>query len=269
MDPETGAVTPPNFIHGRFVHFTCDNIDINDASFDGKNSFHATQLAGWQRGPESDMGLQHLRPSTRTTLQVPEIMEAILPAAISEGKTEPRSTDKTKSEWFSETLENPSLNLSMEKDMAFFISRQGDSESRVGWTHFNQTLTDENQEITSVGYMPIIQAPAHDLDTLNTVVRRCKHVASALGQQYIVLTVDEALFGKLMELKWAKPEYEECLFVRLGGFHTSLNFLKAIGQHMQSSGLLDVWTESNTLGPRAAEQVLAGKNYARGMRTHL
>ena len=42
MDPETGAVTPPNFVPDRFTHFTCDNIDINDASLDGKNSFHTT-----------------------------------------------------------------------------------------------------------------------------------------------------------------------------------------------------------------------------------
>ena len=55
MDPTTGAVTPPNLLPDRFVHFTCDNIDINDTSFDGKNSFHATQVAAWQRGPESDM----------------------------------------------------------------------------------------------------------------------------------------------------------------------------------------------------------------------
>ncbi|MGH0120519.1 UNVERIFIED_CONTAM: hypothetical protein FKN15_016365 [Acipenser sinensis] len=46
MDLTTGAVIPPNFVHTRFVLFTCDNIDINDTSFDGKNSFHATQMAG-------------------------------------------------------------------------------------------------------------------------------------------------------------------------------------------------------------------------------
>jgi len=84
----------------------------------------------------------------------------------------------------------------------------------------------------------------------------------------IVITVDEALFGKLLELKWTKQEYEECLVVRLGGLHTSLNFWKATGQHMQSCGLLDVWIESHILGPRNAEQVLSGKSYARGMRTH-
>jgi len=49
MDVDTGAVVPPNFVPNRFVHFTCDNIDINDGSFDGKNSFHTTQVAGWQR----------------------------------------------------------------------------------------------------------------------------------------------------------------------------------------------------------------------------
>ena len=55
MDAETGAVTPPNFVHGRFTHFACGNIDINDSKLDGKNTFHATQMAGWQRGPEGDM----------------------------------------------------------------------------------------------------------------------------------------------------------------------------------------------------------------------
>ena len=44
MNPETGAVIPPNLQDGKFVHFTCDNIDINENSLDGKNSFHATQV---------------------------------------------------------------------------------------------------------------------------------------------------------------------------------------------------------------------------------
>jgi len=29
MNNITGAVTPPNFVPDRFVHFTCDNIDIS------------------------------------------------------------------------------------------------------------------------------------------------------------------------------------------------------------------------------------------------
>ena len=38
---ENGAVIPPNLLHGKFVHFSADNIDINDAALDEKNIFHA------------------------------------------------------------------------------------------------------------------------------------------------------------------------------------------------------------------------------------
>ena len=97
---------------------------------------------------------------------------------------------------------------------------------------FNPTQSKESPEMTSIGYMPLVQAPAHELDTLNTIVLRCKHV---------VLTVDEALFCKLMELKWAKEEYQDFLTVRLGGLHIALNFMKVIRKHIV------VWT-SGVLG---------------------
>ena len=120
----------------------------------------------------------------------------------------------------------------------------------------------------TVGYMPIIQAPAHQLDTLHTVVLRCKHIARQLGQQHVVITVNEALFWRVMEFKWAKPEYQDFLIVRLGGLHIAMNFLQIIGKHVQGSGLLEAWIESNIFGPGTAEQVMSGKSYARGMRGH-
>ena len=47
-------------------------------------------------------------------------------------------------------------------------------------------------ERTSAGYLPIIQAPAHDIDTLNTVVQRVLHIKKAMKQKRVALTV--ALF---------------------------------------------------------------------------
>ena len=63
MDPLTGTVVPPNLVPDRFIHFTCVNIDINNASLDGKNTFHTTQMAAWQRGQEPDMGLGAMKLS--------------------------------------------------------------------------------------------------------------------------------------------------------------------------------------------------------------
>ena len=123
-------------------------------------------------------------------------------------------------------------------------------------------------ETTKVGYMPILQAPAHEFDALNAVVKRCMHVSSVLGQRYTVITVDQALYCKLVELKWIVPEYQEKLVVLLGGLHISMCFLKAIGNHMNGSGLAETWVESALLEPNATEYVLSGKAYKRAMRVH-
>lgn len=58
------------------------------------------------------------------------------------------------------------------------------------------------------------------------------------------------------------------MIVRLCGLHTVLAFLKAIGKHINSLGILEAWVESNILGPKATEKVLAGKSYAWGIRAH-
>lgn len=103
---------------------------------------------------------------------------------------------------------------------------------------------------------------------MNTVVKKCMHVTAALGQRYTIITVDQVLYCKLFELKWAVPEYQEKLVVQLGGHHISMCFLKTIGDHMKGSGLVDSWVESGLLGPNADENVMNGKAYKRAMRAH-
>jgi len=53
MNTENGTVIRVNLAEGRFIHLTADNTDINEGTLDGQNTFHATQYAAWQRGPES------------------------------------------------------------------------------------------------------------------------------------------------------------------------------------------------------------------------
>lgn len=59
--------------------------------------------------------------------------------------------------------------------MAFNLKRQV-KEVKEGWTSFNQRHN-ERSEMTSIGYMPIVQERAQDLDTLRTFVLKCKQVA--------------------------------------------------------------------------------------------
>ena len=265
----SGAVIPPNLVKDKFVLFSADNIDINEGTLDGRTTFHATQMAVWQRGPPSGSLLDGIRLSSNDTVNVPNAMIELIPVATSLKRiSQPPLKEKNKKEWFDGSIEeSTSAARAQAADTAFMLQRQS-QDPKPSWTEFNQKHSTVDPAMTTVGYLPIIQAPAHDIDTLNTVVRRALHITQALEQKYVVLSVDEALFPKLMELKWSVPEYENILIPRLGGLHTSMNFLRVIGQHMQDSGLTDVWIESGILGANAAQHVMGGKAYARGIRIH-
>ena len=262
-----GSVILPNLVEGRFVHFTTDNIDINEASLDGKNSFHATQSAAWQRGPHPPSQIVNIQMSNSDTLIVPEVLNDIFPANVPV-VVRPHFDSSIQKEWFAEATQIlPAALRAQAKDKAFHLMRYKGSP-KATWTGFNQQHADNNPQRTAVGYLPIIQAPAHDRDTLNTVVQRMLHIARTLKQKHVVLTVDEALFPTLMELKWCIPEYKDILISRIEGLHTSMNFLKTLGQHMADSGLVEVWSESGILGPNVADQIMSGKKYARAVRMH-
>jgi len=64
-----------------------------------------------------------------------------------------------------------------------------------------------------------------------------------IGQKFKIITADQPL-----EHVWGNGEFENVLFLT-GGLHISYNFLKAIGQHMENSGLDDlyrlIWNKYN------------------------
>ena len=196
---EHGAVVPPNLVRGRFVHFSTDTVDINEATLDAKDTFHATQIAAWQRGPPNINLLDDITLSNTQTLRIPDAMNDIIPATNRGNIELPFSSDVT-TDWFSKSIDEcPSAIKAHAKDMTFILTRH-DQHPMPSWTSFNQQASTVNPEQTSVGYLPIIQAPAHEIDTLNTVVMRVWHVAQSMGQEHVVLTVDEGLYPKLMEL---------------------------------------------------------------------
>jgi len=114
-------------------------------------------------------------------------------------------------------------------------------------------------EETMIGCLPIINAPAHDYDTLWTVIERSRRMTRQLGQKYSVITFDEQLYCKAKMLQWQRWDDCQDLVILLGGFHIQLNFSKVIGQHMANRGLEDIWVESGVFGRNTAENIMNGK----------
>ena len=225
-------------------------------------------MAAWQRGQTIDLELQMLEPSTVHTLSVPDVLQNLHHVKVNKSTSEPVFTTPVSKTWFTEPeTESDCVKQAKATDLAFILQRE-DSDPKPSWTVFNQSLSTQESEQTAVGYLPLILAPAHGLDTLNTVVKRCMAISSHFGQQHTVITVDQALYCRLMELKWSVADYKEKLIPRLGGLHIAMNFLKVIGDHMAGSGIAELWLESGLLGEGAIQLVLSGKAYNKGMRAH-
>ena len=147
-----------------------------------------------------------LRPSTRSALIVPNVLEELHPANITRDTCEasihcPCWQGLVQEIWRRQLFHETSR--SCRPSILSTSSRFGD-----------KTFLDSIQSINLVSrtradssrYLPIILALAHELDTLNTVVKRCMAISSHFGQEHTVLTVDQVLYCRLIGLKWSVPE---------------------------------------------------------------
>jgi sulfopyruvate decarboxylase TPP-binding subunit len=93
---------------------------------DGKNTFHATQMAAWQRGIGNGLQLDKLLPSSRDILQIPPELDTIVPTNVPEGKSVPLFNENVEIETFNTTEdEEEDARVAAATDMAFQIFRNG------------------------------------------------------------------------------------------------------------------------------------------------
>ena len=106
------------------------------------------------------------------------------------------------------------------------------------------------------------------MSTIYTVLDTVNKLMYKLDQRHAVLTFDEALYSKAKEVQWRMPDKFKNLVLRLGGFHTIMVFLAAIGKRFRDSGLEDALIDCGVYAGNTVEQIFRGKHYNCGVRTH-
>ena len=155
------------------MHFSADNIDILDASLDGKNTFYATQVSASQRGPAAKTDILKNTQPSHEQLIVPVELTTTIPPKTLVSYPEQKYHNDVQLEWFTEGGDpNPHQVLAEAKDIVFQMKWRTEYPKR-GWSQYNQQMSDRDPESTTIGYMPIILIPAREYDTLNTVIIRC------------------------------------------------------------------------------------------------
>ena len=173
-------------------------------------------------------------------------------------KPEPVMKGAVMDEWY--TTDELCIDESFEKDLAWilvWLAPQHPAIQQVpGWSGFNQMLSSDKSQTTIVGPLPIINSPAHEFETLWTVIQKCKAMTKLRNGSYTVVTMDEGLYNKAMMLQWTKTEAFKDVIITLGGLHTQINFSKSIGKYVESSGISYMWVESEVFGEATAENIV-------------
>lgn len=264
------TITPSNLVHNKFTQFAVDNIDIIEDVLDGKGTFHATQCAAFQCGVNPDSSCnKDIGKSRSLGPSLPDDFHKILNSGyVVRQRPKPIFDIKIQQQWFK--TEKYVLDQAKSRDIAWLLCRmEGPNQQHIpAWTGFNHLVSQSDTDVNSVGHMPILTAPADDMNTVYTLITRCKHISDSLSLSHTVITFDQALYYRAKEIIWLKHPELKSVIVRLGSFHTAMNFLKVIGQHMERSGLRDVWVESGVFGETSTINMLTGKSYNKAVRGH-
>ena len=116
--------------------------------------------------------------------------------------------------------------------------------------------------LSTVNILPILDLKPTDLSCIYTTLLFVRDQAKKFNIVPSV-TFDQPLYIKAVDICIAENLDVVC---RLGGFHTLMNFLGAIGHVMKGSGLEELM--GLLYGTNTVEHVLSGKAYARSIRGH-
>ena len=200
---QDGYVYIPESIRpGTFVHCSFDNIDLLEATIDGKNTFHSTQLTTWQRKFGIADSLPSLHFDVQTKSLDKEAMEtfhkldkAKLQSSHRQPSSYPEGFSLNMASWLSESSQ---IKASSIQNLSWILARNHSHEEQGQsvplWGAFNESSSLVHHPITNVGMLPILQAPADDYDTVTTVINKFQALTRSLGQAFTVITADQPLY---------------------------------------------------------------------------
>lgn len=155
-------------------------------------------------------------------------------------------------------------------DLIWIFIKWKDVHGIPGWSGFmEQTTSSLPCETTFVACLPFINAPPSDYNTIYTALLTSIEQCKSMNQQAAVNTFDQPLYLKarlIVSCLQSDPNFDN-VFIRIGGFHLLMSFLKAIGYVMAGSGLKELFNSIYAL--LSTEKILTGHAYSRAVRAHI
>ena len=250
------------------VHFVADNVDHNVKTLDGFGTFHGMGIISATAFPPGVIGNTQkvvrrlekpmkVREATRGNKCVPII-------SFSHSNEQGLKSVKLCS---IKSLQRPLtlpaiLNLNSLWHAAGPIGPSKQPHSN--WSGFMQSVClGDHTGVSAVEMLSIVDLNPSDEDCIHSTLLFVIDQAKSLNIQTPNITFDQPLYIKAVDVA-IKSNLD--IVIRLGGFHTLMSFLGAVGHVMKGSGLEEVL--GMIYGPNTIEHVIGGKAYERAVRGH-
>ena len=152
-----------------------------------------------------------------------------------------------------------------EMDFNFFK----DIANKADIPEFNGYNTEEaREEGHAVGpktfavYCPLIDMVPSEPDTILTAMDEAEKRTEMTGQKYTIFTTDQQLYRVVVMVLWEYQDRFRHFIPRLGGMHTLMNFVGAVGTLMANTGLEELLQAAIGSVPK----MLSGKYFPQNVR---
>ena len=137
------------------------------------------------------------------------------------------------------------------------------------WSAYHSLISDK-LPVTRVGSPPLIAAPAHEWQTLLTVLMQAQGISAKVvgADRKTVISLDMGLYKPAKQLQMHRNDMDH-LILRPGELHIVMAQLRCIGSYIENSGIDFCWTEADLYGPMTVKQILDGKHVRRGIEAHM
>ncbi|MES9881199.1 MAG: hypothetical protein ABW185_10000 [Sedimenticola sp.] len=281
MTPD-GYVVPTNMVSGIPVRAAGDNFNRATETLDGQH-FDVVNMVLYQPDTQTIGGTFGPRPKPIPTEKRSHSYETLLilecPRVGGKQPGPQHLIRKANLDWFFSCSDAHEAARAI--DRAYIQARlmpmklfeadfqKVDINQIPGWTVYHAAVTyNMNPQKTKIGYCPMIPASATEMNTIYTMMKTFQCLFRSLGQDWTYVTYDEAIYSKAQMIKWKHFDQFQTDELDMGGMHRAMNYMGDIGRLMEESAFEDILVEAKVYGPRAVHQIVKGKSYNRGVRSH-
>ena len=133
------------------------------------------------------------------------------------------------------------------------------------WTKFLKQVTRNETKKTVLQYVSVVHLPPGD-NICKWYLDKMTEMVDDLESDCIFLHADEAVYCKMIMIRWLNQGLFDKILPLLGAFHTLLVKLKIIHKKFGVLGLKEWWIDSGAIQPGSADKADEGRHYFRSVR---